>query len=209
MSDQLVAGIDFSGAKQVPNDTWIAKGQIGSLGLEVTEIKKIGSHKVAQELSAPGSDFTAVGMDAPFSLPSEFLSFLSEKLGKSEYQSWQQVAEELVFMSFDQFLELVEEFKKEPRRVADKSVACAAQSPLHRGNPSMVQMTYQAIRLLATLPPERFAVLPFQDVHSSRCSLLEVYPRATLAALGLPDSGYKSKGEERSGERSISPQDHY
>lgn len=193
MSEVLVAGIDFSGAKQVPNDTWIASGRIGNLGLEIIEIRKVGSHLIAQEFTKPDSPYKAVGIDVPFSLPVEFLQFLAEKSGKPEYQSWQDVAEQLVFMSFDQFLELVVEFKKEPKRIADKAISRAAQSPLHRGNPSMVQMTYQGIRLLATLNPDKCAVLPFQDVRPGACSIIEVYPRETLGALGLPDTGYKSK----------------
>ncbi len=193
MNEVLVAGIDFSGAKQVPNDTWIASGSIGSLGLEVMDIRKIGSHLVAGVFCKPDISYTAVGIDVPFSLPVEFLAFLAEKSDKTEYQSWQEVAEQLVFMSFEQFLELVVEFKKEPKRVTDKAISRAAQSPLHRGNPSMVQMTYQGIRMLASLDPKTCAVLPFQDRQPNTCAVIEVYPRETLTALGLPDTGYKSK----------------
>src|SRR5450755_2043207 len=105
MSDQLIAGIDFSCAKQVPNDTWIASGTLGNLGLEIHEIQKIGVHMVSQELAKAKTPYNVVGIDVPFSLPAEFLLFMSEKLGKGEYQSWQEVAEELVFMSFERFLE--------------------------------------------------------------------------------------------------------
>src|SRR5271163_3081091 len=132
MSDQLLAGIDFSGAKQVPNDTWIASGTLGNLGLEVHEIRKVGVHMLSQELTPAKSPYNVVGIDVPFSLPAEFLLFMSQKLEKSEYQSWQEVAEELVFMSFEKFLELAVEFKKEPKRICDGEVSRTAQSPLHR-----------------------------------------------------------------------------
>jgi hypothetical protein len=193
MGGQLIAGLDFSGAKQVPNDTWIASGELGNLGLQVHEIRKIGAHMVSQELSKAETPFNAAGIDVPFSLPTEFLAFMSEKCGKGEYQSWQEVAEELVFMDFERFQELAIEFKKEPKRICDKAVSRTAQSPLHRGNPSMIQMTYQAIKLLAMLNPEKFAVLPFHEQNFFKCSVLEVYPRDVLFALGLPDTGYKSK----------------
>jgi|688.fasta_scaffold176239_2 hypothetical protein len=196
MTGVLIAGIDFSGAKTVPNDTWIAAGSLTTMGLEVDEIRKVGSHKVAAEFCKPDICYSAVGIDVPFSLPSEFLIFMSEKLGKPEFQSWQEVAEQLVFMSFEQFLELVVEFKKEPKRVCDRAISKAAQSPLHRGNPSMVQMTYQGIRMLATLDPKLCAVLPFQDRVKNGTAILEVYPRQTLTSLGLPDSGYKSKDKK-------------
>jgi hypothetical protein len=103
------------------------------------------------------------------------------------------VAEELVFMSFDRFLELAVEFKKEPKRICDTAVSRPAQSPLHRGNPSMIQMTYQAIKLLAMLDPQKFRVLPFHEPDFFKCSVIEVYPRSVLFTLGLPDTGYKSK----------------
>ncbi|HEY9732446.1 MAG TPA: DUF429 domain-containing protein [Drouetiella sp.] len=196
MTGVLIAGIDFSGAKTVPNDTWIAAGSLTTMGLEVDEIRKVGSHKVAAEFTKPDICYSAVGIDVPFSLPSEFLVFMAEKLSKPEFQSWQEVAEQLVFMSFEQFMELVVEFKKEPKRVCDRAISKAAQSPLHRGNPSMVQMTYQGIRMLATLDPKLCAVLPFQDRVKNGTAILEVYPRQTLTSLGLPDSGYKSKDKK-------------
>jgi hypothetical protein len=60
----------------------------------------------------------------------------------------------------------------------------------------MVQMTFHGIRLLATLDPSRFFVLPFQDVIENACAVLEVYPRETLFCLSLPDTGYKGTGEK-------------
>lgn len=192
MTEQMVAGVDFSGAKETPNNTWLAVGAMGTMGLEISDIRKVGSHKIAQELTGY-QNLSAVGMDFPFSLPMEFLNFMAEKVGDAEYQSWQQVAERLIFTSFDDFIAQIIEFKKEPKRMADKAIGRTAQSPLHRGNPSMVQMTYQGMKMLAALNPTSFTVLPFQDLGEGRCAVLEVYPRETLFALGLPDSGYKSK----------------
>lgn len=192
MVEKLIAGADFSGAKEIPNDTWLAVGNLAGLGLEITTLKKVGSHRLAPELLAlPG--LSAVGLDFPFSLPTEFLSFVAEKNGVSEFQSWQQIAELLVFSTFETFLELVTEFKKEPKRLADKAVHKTAQSPLHRGNPSMVQMTYQGIRMLASLDPKRFYVLPFQDAQPEGCAVLEVYPRESLHCFHVADTPYKSK----------------
>ncbi|HEY9712541.1 MAG TPA: DUF429 domain-containing protein [Chroococcales cyanobacterium] len=192
MTDRLIAGVDFSGAKEAPNNTWLCMGNLGSLGLEILEISKVGSHKIARELSDKNG-LEVAGFDFPFSLPDEFLRFVAEKLSAEPFQEWQQVAERLIFMPFEEFLALAVEFKKEPKRIADKATSRPAQSPLHRGNPSMVQMTYQGIRMLASLDPARFAVLPFQNLVAGKCAVLEVYPRESLHALGLPDSGYKSK----------------
>jgi hypothetical protein len=149
-------------------------------------------HALGKELSAQ-TDLFAAGLDCPFSLPAEFTCFLSKELEQPEFQSWQSLAEQIVFMPFEKFQELAKAFKKEPKRVTDKASCAQALSPLHRGNPSMLQMTYYGIRMLASLDPARFYVLPFQEPMEKGAGVIEVYPRATLKCLGLPDSGYKSK----------------
>jgi len=201
MKEWRVAGADYSGAKQVLNETWLAAGKVDSLGLTIDYIKKVGASSLAAELSAASSQdvpLVCAGLDFPFSLPTDFIQFLCEKKSTAECQEWQQVAELIVFMSQDEFINLVGEFAKESKRFTDASVQPIAQSPLHRGNPSMVQMTYNGMRMLASLPPDKFAVLPFQDKAADKCSILEVYPRATLNNLGLPSTGYKSKDKPKS-----------
>lgn len=190
--DSLIAGVDFSGSKDVPNQTWLALGRLGGMGLELVELRQTGSHKLAAELSA-AAELKAVGLDVPFSLPADFLRFCAEKAGREPFQSWQEVVEHLVFVTFDDFLTLVKDFGRESKRLTDQEYRSIAKSPMHRGNPSMVQMTYQAMRLLAGLDPSRFGVLPFQDTGGNRCAVLEVFPRATLWSLEMPDSGYKGK----------------
>jgi hypothetical protein len=197
MAETFIAGADFSGAKNVPNDTWLAIGNLTNLGMEIISLTNCGGHKLGQELKAI-HNLVAAGLDFPFSLPSDFLNFLSEKISRSAYQSWQEVAETLAFMPFDNFLELVTEFKEEPKRIADKATNRAGISPLHRGNPSMVQMTYQGIRMLASLDPKKFYVVPFQDEIPFGCAVMEAYPREVLFSLGLPDTGYKTKDSAKS-----------
>jgi hypothetical protein len=196
MSDKIVAGADFSGAKTVPNDTWLTIARIGSLGVEVTDVRHVGSHALAKELAS--ISVSAVGIDCPFSLPKQFIEFLAMKKIKPPFQDWQELAQELVFMPFDEFNDLVKQFKKEPKRFCDGQVPGPALSPLHRGGPSMVQMTYAGIRLLAMLDPARFHVMPFRDGKDliRGCAVIEVYPRATLKVLGCPDTGYKSSDKK-------------
>ncbi len=45
------------------------------------------------------------------------------------------------------------------------------------------------------LDPQKFAVLPFQDAAPRKCNFLEVYPRALLHVLELPETGYKGKAK--------------
>jgi len=195
MVEKLVAGVDFSGAKTVPNETWLACGRVGNLGLDITEVIKVGSHALAKEVAARGG-LASVGVDCPFSVPVEFISFLAQKKVRKDYENWQELAQEIAFMSQDEFINTIKEFKKEPKRLTDTLSTAPALSPLHRGNPSMVQMTYHGMRLLAMLDPKKFFVLPFQDKVPFGCSVIEVYPRALLKTLGLPDTGYKSQEKD-------------
>jgi hypothetical protein len=106
------------------------------------------------------------------------------------------MAEALFHLGQTGFIELAKEFKREPKRVTDKWKGSLAISPLHRGNPSMVQMTYQCIQLLAMLPADRFYTLPFQFEIEDACAVIEVYPRDTLRFFQLKESGYKSKDKK-------------
>lgn len=191
MTEKLIYGADFSGAKTVPNDTWLASGRLSFLNLEMVEVKKVGSHALSAEMIKHTP--TAIGIDCPFSLPVDFLNFMARSKQKPLYQSFQEVAEELIFMPFDDFLELAKEFKREPKRFTDNFKGSLAISPLHRGNPSMIQMTYQGIRLIAALPPDRFYTVPFQSEIPDGCAVLEVYPRDVIRYFQLKETGYKSK----------------
>jgi predicted nuclease with RNAse H fold len=191
-SERKVAGADCSGSKEIPNETWLALGTMNGNKLEITSIQKTGMHALGKELNNI-ADLSAAGIDCPFSLPAEYMTYLSKELEQAEFQTWQALAEQIVFMPFEKFQELAKAFKKEPKRVTDKRSCAQALSPLHRGYPSMIQMTYHGIRMLASLDPKRFYVLPFQEAVDKGVAVIEVYPRATLKCLGLPDTGYKSK----------------
>ena len=197
----LVAGVDFSGAKTEPNETWLVVSELSSLGMQVKSVKRTGSQGLKKELDAI-KDLSVVALDFPFSLPVEFLRFLERKLGKEEYQEWQEVAMQLVFMSYDEFEAMVEEYDIEPKRFTDKNCGRPAQSPLHRVNPSMVQMTYQGMRMLSSLDPNRYWIAPFNDPKPGTCAVLEVYPREILWLLALPDRGYKSR-DKKNHEKSL------
>jgi hypothetical protein len=191
-SERKVAGADCSGSREIPNDTFLALATLAGNKLEVASIQKTGMHALGKELNGI-ADLYAAGLDCPFSLPCEFVTFLCQALELGEFQSWQALAEQIVFMPFDKFQELAKTFKKEVKRVTDKLSCAQALSPLHRVNPSMLQMTYQGMRMLASLDPKRFYVLPFQENLERGVAVIEVYPRATLKCLALPESGYKSQ----------------
>jgi hypothetical protein len=193
----LVGGVDFSGAKTVPNDTWLVTGELDSLGLHIKSVKNTGSHALAKELDHL-KELSCVAMDFPFSLPAEFLKFLARKIEKEEFQEWQHAAEPLVFMSFEQFKQYVDEYEIVALRYTDSKSLRVAKSPLNTGNPSMVQMSFYGMRMLATFNPEKYAVLPFQEEKRGKvpCNVIEIYPREVLYILGLPDQGYKMKDKK-------------
>ncbi len=192
----LVAGVDFSGAKTVPNDTWLVTGELSSLGLKILSVKNTGSHALAHEIDQL-KELSVCGFDFPFSFPIEFLRFLARKLDRDEFQEWQEVAETMVFMDFDRLKQYVDEYEIVAPRFADTQSARTAKSPLHQVNPSMVPMTFYGIRFLAMLNPDRYIVLPFQtDKKKNAASLIEVYPRELLYLFGLPDQGYKAKDKK-------------
>jgi hypothetical protein len=191
-SGKFVGGVDFSGANEVPNETWLAIGNLSSLGVQIVDLHRVGSHKLVSQLAA-SPPLIAMGLDFPFSLPADFAQFLATKRDVPQFQSWQELAECLAFVSFDDFIALADAFEKESKRYTDKECKPVAQSPLHRGNPSMVQMTFQGIRMLASLDPKKFCISPFQKDDPTKCQLLEIYPGATLNAFRLPYRGYKSK----------------
>ena len=116
MPDMLLAGCDFSGAKTLPNSTWLATGNLTNLGLDVRSLTNCGSHALAGTLNKLDG-LKALGLDFPFSLPFVFLQDLAKHREKGEFQSWQEVAEHLAFLSFDQFEEQIIAFNAEPKRV--------------------------------------------------------------------------------------------
>jgi hypothetical protein len=195
-SGKFVGGVDFSGSQQVPNETWLAVGNLSSLGVEIVEVRRIGSHSLFGTLSQL-PELLALGLDFPFSLPLDFAQFLAESRSLPAFQSWQELAECLAFLSFEEFHLLVEKFgekfSKESKRFTDRNTKPPAQSPMHRGNPSMIQMTYQGIRLLAGLDPAKFYIEPFQKASQHKCRVIEVYPGGALSALRIPHKGYKNK----------------
>ncbi len=64
MSEKLIFGVDYSGASAVPNNTWLATGRVSGLGLEMVDVRKVGSLALKDELIKHKP--YAVGIDSPF-----------------------------------------------------------------------------------------------------------------------------------------------
>jgi hypothetical protein len=196
MPDQFVVGCDFPAANTAPHQVFLAKASIGSLGAEIVDLHKVDSHKLPQELAQTQS-LSALGIDFPFSLPGDFLRFVAEKREVPQFQSWQEVIETLVFIDFAAFQKLVEDFGAEPKRFADQAQGKLGQSLLAKGNSVLLQTAFQGMRMLASLDPKRFSILPLQSPQKGTCSVLETSPRSMLESLGLPTSGYRGKDSNK------------
>jgi Protein of unknown function (DUF429) len=190
--DQIIAGVDFSGARAQPNDTWVTVAKVGALGVEVLDVRKIGAHILAKTLSE-NAQLKAIGVNCPFSLPVDFIQYLAAKRTRPDYQSWQELVQDLVFMNFEEFMQIAKEFKKEPKRFTDEHCIVPALSPMHRTNPQMIQLVFHCMRMLAMLDPARFSSRPLQDPVPLGCSMLEINPRATLHVFGITETGYKNQ----------------
>lgn len=193
MNQTLVAGVDTSAAKEATGQTWLAVGRLDGLGLEVLELKKIGPHQIAAELSGP-AQLKAAGLNFPFSLPADFIEVAAQAEPSKPFQSWQEVVEHFVFKSLDDYLAMTKQLKKESKRLTDADFPTLTQGLVQRGVPSTAaQLTHQGMKVLAGLNPAKFAVLPFHDASAESCSVIETFPRATLWCLDLPHVSYRSK----------------
>lgn len=192
MIHKVIAGADVSGAKETPNQTWVALGRLDGTALEIFDLHKIDSHRLAVELNKVPV-LHACGLDFPFSVPGDFLEYAAKKEPAKPFQSWQEVVEHFVFQSYEDFINAVKAQKQEPKRVTDAAFEGLAESPLHDGDRSVVHLTHQGMKLLAGLNPERFAVQPFSDPKADGCAVLEVLPEATLKALHIAANGYHAR----------------
>jgi hypothetical protein len=194
------AGVSFGGGKNGATNAWLATGRGTNLGLEIVSLIECNSHQLKAELSKV-ANLTALGLDFPFSFPVLFLDHLAKRKECDGFQSWQSVAEHLAFCSLDQFMADVVSFGRESTRTTEKGLAKATSRALQNNNPAMAQLAFHGIRLLATLNPAKYFVLPFQDQIDNGCAVMEVLPQETLSALSVPDSGYKGKTTKAAGKR--------
>ena len=184
-----IIGVDFSGA-QADNKTWIARGHLtadgkGALRLDETPhpIRREELYQLLISVEPPA----VVAMDFPFGVPNKFATHLSLSLGymRGDMRNlWATVAA----MSFSDFERKRDEFvvaSGELRRVWDRIHYPESISPLHKGGPSMIQMTYHGISLLQRLhqnPCNRWQVPPLcpDEPNRDAVTLLEVMPGAAL-----------------------------
>ena len=163
---QSVVGIDMAAN---PKDTWAAFGEVvGPTDLWISSVEGDMEDSRLKQLIQDGQH-AVVAIDAPFGWPDEFVSFVS-KYHRDELAP---------HVSRDDFR----------YRFTDTFVRReAGKNPLSASTDRIGIVAHRTAQILAEL--EGCDVLPFR-ANGNSTKVIEVYPGATLAAFGLPHTGYK------------------
>ncbi|MES3517636.1 MAG: DUF429 domain-containing protein [Natronomonas sp.] len=199
-----IRGIDFSGASRPGTDIWIAEGRYDGSHLRIEScvsaadaFGETNREPILRSLRSRIADGGTSGLDASFGLPAALLPDDVEDWGAA--LGW----------FCDRFDaadagEMRETLKREARESAVEGVELKRRTDEATGASS----PYSFITYYQTLYAIRDVVGPLVDsgvriepmgpraddrsaLRSDESTLLEVYPAATLRALGLPDEQYK------------------
>jgi len=179
-----VAGVDFTSAPSRRKPIVVATGVFEGCRIAKVDLQSFSSASLFRAF-LESAEFNRVGIDAPLSLPTEFL----ETVGIA---SWEESIMWASAQSKDEYFAAIRAFvtarpagNKEPKRACDKLLGAA--SPLKLFNPGVGWMHFALAKHLLNLP---VAVLPFQTL-SGAASLIEVYPGA-FAKQRLGNLSYKN-----------------
>ena len=188
--------MDFSGAK-IENKTWIAQGVLtGDGGLRMDSVRPITRAGLREQLMATEKQ-AVVAMDFPFGVPDKFAAHLSPVRTHCDMRDlWNTVGGMDDFKDFENKRDEFVRGHGEPRRVWEQKHHPESQSPLHKGGPNMIPMTYHGMKLLYQLHRESgkcWHIPPINsgNPHLDAVTLLETMPGAALKARGLPHQNYK------------------
>lgn len=197
-----IIGVDFSGAEPETGKTWIAEGVLSDSGLlTMNSCHPITRSDLTDKLAALREP-AVVAMDFPFSVPKKFAKFWREhhhcSFNQCEWMPdlWSAASAEKR-VGFER---IAGRFEGMAFRKCDHYVP-GAKSPLKaKGNPIMLSMTFQGMKMLHQLWQRsaagetrgRLRVAPLHPGSDpDAVTLLEVMPGATLRRLGLDYRGYK------------------
>lgn len=194
---KTVIGVDFSGAMDAGNKTWIAQGVIEGDGVRIEACfpaRDLPESGVARDRALPaladyiaGSTDAIVGLDFPFGIPAALV----------RARSWERFILGFArrYSSADAFLEVCRAATggEEPKRLTD----VAARTPFSPINLRLYRQTYEGIaELLYPLVREQTAaILPMQKPARGKPLVIEACPASTLKAEDLYFS-YKGRSAE-------------
>lgn len=193
MIDKVLAGADLIPTKENPSECWLVVGRMSTVGFELIEVKKTATHLLAKDL-AVHKTLDMLAINTPLGLPITFINYLAGKKLKKSYDAWGDLLADLAFMPYDELVGYVREFGKDHKRKTDIKL-----SSLKRANPPLLQYMLHSIKILATLDPARFFVLPFQDKIPFGCAVFEVDTAAVDEYLHLHDTDYVARDKQDAG----------
>lgn len=207
-----IIGVDFSGAeRENKSATWLAQGRLEGNTFTIEHchpiIRADLTHKLAS-LDGPA----VVGMDFPFSVPEGFANFWREQHHCS-FNQCERMPDLWAAASAEKrvgFEGIAGRFEGMAFRKCDHYVP-GAKSPLKaKGNPIMLPMTFQGMKMLHQLwqgsetgkTGRQLRVAPLHsDLNPDAVTLLEVMPGATLDHLGIRRTGYRGEAVSETRQR--------
>ena len=168
---ETFVGVDFAAQAK---DTWAAIGTVRSKGrFKITEIR--GNISDEDMVAIAGAGHQVIAIDAPFGWPDGFVSFVEKyHMGRTP-----RPVERIDFRFRMTDKDIHDRFRKWPLSVSTDRLGIVA----HR-------LTSLLSRLTDCDVP------PFWK-NGRTTTIIEVYPAATLLALGLSTKGYKAEGKVR------------
>lgn len=189
-----VHGIDFSGAKRAGEKVWVASGEYDET-LTIEQVRRatalFGSADRGTVLAGLREWILeqegAVGLDCSFGLPRQVHPYGSWRAFCERFPGAFDSPEELQGTCAERTKAITGGERTYLKRATDERTN--ARSPYHW---LVGSQTYYGIgELVAPLVERGVAVEPMAPVPDADVRLLEIYPAATLRALGLPDTKYK------------------
>jgi hypothetical protein len=192
-------GIDYS-SQDRKQKTWAAVGRRTFMGFEVQRLESIGRDGLPDLLNEYASQRVLVAIDAPFSWPVGFITFLLDEAPRSWVALAREVEENWTFKKIQRKRNSYVKKYDTTQRLTDTYQDTT--SPLQDTYPDYMTMVWHCMTTLAQRP-QTYRVLPFERLEPAHSSIIEVAPEVTLQKLGIPHTQYHGESDtpvERRGE---------
>lgn len=184
-------GVDYS-SQDRKQKTWAAVGRRTFMGFEVQRLESIGRDGLPDLLREYASHRVLVAIDAPFSWPVGFITFLLEEAPRSWLSLAKEIQDGWTFKKIQRKRNSYVKKNDTTLRLTDTYQGTT--SPLQDTYPDYMTMVWYCMNTLAHRPPT-YRVLPFERMEPSHSSIIEVAPEVTLQKLGIPHTQYHGESD--------------